>query len=384
MNRIAPVPGIAAVLMLLHGCHAVTKAEPVPPPTIAGDKVVMVPNSPQISSLVIEPAGTRQGSIVRLTGRVTWNDDATVRVFSPFAGRVKKILVAVGQRVKKGTPLVNIESPDFGQAQADARRADADFHQAERSLARIRDLYEHGAAPRKDLEAAENDLARARAERERTLARLASFGAGDKVVDEAFTLRSPLDGVVVERNVNPGQEVRPDQMLANAPQLFAPMFVITDPDTLWLQLDASERDLSRLTPGDALAVRTQAYPDETFTGRIDAIGDALDPATRTVKVRGTIDNRDRRLKAEMYVSVDIKKDGIATIEVSKRAVLMKNERYWVFVEEKQGSFKRTEVRIGDEHDGRITVLDGIGPGQRVVNEGGLLLEQLLETPEDST
>src|SRR5205823_10162629 len=145
-----------------------------------------------------------------------------------------------------------------------------------------RELYEHGASPKKDLDAAEADLARARSERERTARRLEFYGGSTTNVDQVYPLQSPLTGVVVEKNINPGQEVRPDQMLANAPQFFSPLFVITDPSHLWVQMDAGEQDVPRLKPGQPILVRSRAHPNEVFSGKIEVISDFFDPSTRTI------------------------------------------------------------------------------------------------------
>src|SRR5207302_1597659 len=145
----------------------------------------------------------------------------------------RKLFIDINQPVTRGAPLAEIQSAEFGQAQAEARKAASDFRRAQRNLDRVRDLFEHGAAPRKDFDSAEADFASAQAEKDRAEARLAIYGATAISGDHGFLLPSPLDGVLVEKNVNPGQEVRPDQMLANTPQFTAALFVVTDPSRLW-------------------------------------------------------------------------------------------------------------------------------------------------------
>ena len=112
----------------------------------------------------------------------------------------------------------------------------------------------------------------------------------------------------MDKNINPGQELRPDMMLGNVPQTFNPLFTISDPTTLWLQVDVAETDLPSLQAGLPLRVTSKAFPDRTFDGTLEKIGDTLDPATRTVRVRGLVSNPDKLLKAEMYVLVDIVQD----------------------------------------------------------------------------
>ena len=124
-------------------------------------------------------------------------------------------------------------------------------------------------------------------------------------MDQTYTLTSPIAGTVVERNINPGQELRPDQMVANSP----PLFVVTNPATLWAIFDASERDLVMLRVGKVIQVSTPAYRDERYLAKVEAIADFLDPATRTLKIRTRLDNLSRKLKAEMFVTADVASDG---------------------------------------------------------------------------
>ncbi len=367
------------LLAAMAGCHHKEKIPDPAPYHIEGQTIIIPSGSPQLASLNVEPVTLMHGTVVHMTGRLVWDEDVTVRVFSPFSGRVRRVLVEIGQSVQRGAPLVEIESPDYGQAQTDARRAETDFQLAERNLSRINDLFEHGAAAHKDIAAAQADYARSASEKERTSARLAALGGRDNIIDQAFILRAPLVGVVAEKNINPGQEIRPDQMLSNAP----PLFVITDPTRLWLQLDASERDLAALTPGSMLTVHSQAYPSRLFEGRLNLVTDMLDPQTRTLKVRGTIANPERMLKAEMYVNADLRKNDQDVIQVDKGAVLQRNEKYYLFIEDGPGRFTRKMITIGAENDGHITVIEGLSEGDRVVGEGSLLLEEWLESPEGS-
>ncbi|HTQ45672.1 MAG TPA: efflux RND transporter periplasmic adaptor subunit [Polyangiaceae bacterium] len=369
---------LLATLPLAAGCRSGAGASALPDPVVSGTLVSFPPNAPQLASLGVEPVRAATTADEEYFGRLTWNDDATVRVFTPFAGRVRRVLVDVGQTVERGTPLAEVESPDFGEAQAEARTAESDLQLAESNLARQRELYDHGAAALKDVEAAEAERARAAAQRARMKATLASCGASADSVTGLFVLRSPIAGTVVERTLTPGQEVRPDQMLANAPQLFSPLFVLSDPSRLWIQIDATEADLARLRPGAPIQLRCRAYPDHRFAGRIDVVSDAVDPSTHTVHARGTVENLQRLLKAEMFVDVELRGRSDAEPSVPSAAVFLKGERHYVFVEKRPGTFARREVTIEDEQDSQVRISAGVHAGERVVTDGCVLLEQLLD------
>ncbi|MBV8201200.1 MAG: efflux RND transporter periplasmic adaptor subunit [Acidobacteria bacterium] len=378
MNRL----GVAATLLAaLAGCHTERHAAAPAGPRIEGERIVYQENAVELASLSTAAAEPSPVGTVRTTGRLAWDEDRTARVFPPIGGRVRKLLADLAQRVERDAPLAAIESSDFGQAQADVDRAATDLAVAERTLARVRDLYEHAAAPHKDLEAAQADRDRAKVESERTSARLALLGGaggaaggrrggGQRAVDQHFVLRSPIAGVVVDRAINPGLEVRTDAQ--------TPLYVISDPSRLWVYLDVVEQDLASVRPGLPFILRCNAYPQRVFGGHFEVVGDTLDPSTRTVKARGSVDNPNRLLKAEMYVEVEVADPARRpALEVPSAAVVGDGARRYVFVAEGHGRFMRRAVSTGTERAGKTVIQAGLAPGQRVVVDGSLLLESLL-------
>lgn len=396
---------LIAASLLYGGCKKESAKEDEDRPKVEGDKITLPSESPQKSSLAVEVAKPVEKSIARLTGRLTWNEDATVRVFAPVAGRVEKIAAQPGSRISEGETLATLYSPDFAQAQADASRAVSGLKLTERTLARLRELLAHGAAPRKDVESAEDDLEAKRSENERAQARIKQYGTSLGSVDGRFPLKAPLSGIIVDKSINPGQEVRADQMLASDAKLLAPLFVISDPSRLSVTLDATELDIAGLRPGQKIQIQSRAYPDRTFEGKLDYIGQSLDPLTRTVKARGHVENPDSLLKAEMYVSVDVATDGEESlppasaitlnadlpvrsrpsstpIEIPAKAVFFKDNRHFVFVENSPDRYQRQSVEVGAEHLGRVRITSGVIAGQRVVTEGSLLLQAMTEGSKD--
>ena len=372
--------------LLSSACHRPTeKAPETPGIRVEAGKILLPEATLQSGSVSVEAAQRCDRSLAHLNGRLIWDEDVTVRVFTPFAGRVTQITTEVGKAVRKGDCLARIASPDYGQAQADYRKALSAYHLAEHNLTRTRELFEHGAAAQKDLYSAEADDESARSETERATARLALYGGNTNSVDQAYELKSPLDGVVVEKTVNPGQELRADSMLAQDPRLFAPLFVVTDPTRLWIQLEATELDLAKLKPNQEILIRARPFPGMVFKGKIEVIADFLDPAKRIVNVRGNLENPQRLLKAEMFVDADVPTDSGATsgADVPKKSVFGKKgekgaEKGFIFLEESPGRFERREVSVGPEHDDKVLLLDGVRPGQRVVTEGCLLLNKIFQ------
>ena len=365
---------IIASLMLFSACSRHAEDAPVPEPRVAGESIVFPAGSVQLGSIHSQVIAMQPVPATHLNGRLAWDEDRTVRIYTPFAGRVERILVQPGEKIRKGQPLAVIASPDFGQAQAEARRAESDYALAGKNLERLRELEQHGVAARKELQAAEADYERARAEFERARKKLALYGAARDGVDQTYTLSSPIAGVVVEKNINPGQELRPDQMVANAP----PLFVITDPATLWALLDAAEKDLPLLKPGKTITIHTPAYRDDDFPARITAVADFLDPITRTIKIRALLDNPLRKLKGEMYVTADVDANGQTELLVPAMAVFFQGEKHLVFIDDGGGKYTRRQVHTGDVRQNRVEILDGLRAGEKVVTEGSLMLQQTLQ------
>lgn len=365
---------VAATLALI-GCRPAPEKEERAGAIVRGETVAYPPDSPQVAALTTQAAEPARPGRVRLTGRLVWNEEATVRIFTAFEGRVTRIMSPVGQRIEAGLPLALISSPDFGQVQADAARAALDLKQAEQTLARLQELSAVGAAPQKELRTAETELSRARSEAQRATRRLEVHAGKPNAIDQEFVLRSPIAGVVVEKNINPGQIVRPDQITANAP----PLFVVTEPARLWVLLDAMEQDLPLLRVGSTVALRTPTYPEDSFTAVVEAIADAIDPASRTIKVRAAADNAQRRLKAEMYVTAEVDAPGVAGVEIPSAAVFLKGDRQYVFVEAPRGTYRRQAVQLGLARDGRQVVTKGLSVGDKVVSDGAVILDQMVAT-----
>jgi cobalt-zinc-cadmium efflux system membrane fusion protein len=277
--------------------------------------------------------------------------------------------------VRQGQVLAVLAAPELGVAQSEARKAEQDFALSQKNLARVDELFKAGVAPAKDLQAAQADEARTASERARTQARLKSLGIEAGNVDQRFSLRSPVAGVVVERSLNPGQEVRPDAAPPNG------VFVVSDPAHLWFVLDVAETALAAVQPGQEVQLTASALGEEHVTGRITHVADVVDPQTRSVKVRGTLDNKERRLKAEMFVTAEIKVPGQRGLLVPTSAIYLRGERHYVFVEAGAGRYVRREVKIGPVNDGHQVVLQGLQPGDKVIVDGNLLLEKILAAKE---
>jgi cobalt-zinc-cadmium efflux system membrane fusion protein len=328
-----------------------------------------------VEPLVQQPVG---GSVVT-SGRITFDDLKVAHVMSPVTGRVIRIDAQPGQRVKKGDPLAVIESPDVGTIFSDLQKAHAELISAEKDFKRQRELFDVHAGSQRDLEAAQGNHAKTRAEfeRARRKAQLLSGGRGGGG-SQGYTLRAPIAGEVIARNLNPGAEVQ-GQYSGGAVELFT----IGELDTVWVMADLFEMDLGRVKPGTACMVKVVAYPKQTFQGIADWVSDALDGTTRTAKVRCKLDNPDRALKPEMYATAALVVDRQRTLALPRSAVLHLGDQTMVFVElgsapDGRLRYERRPISISEEMGGDyLPVVRGIDAGDRVVTTGAITLSGML-------
>ena len=365
-----------AALTLLTACQ--DKTEPVaaaPAPIIQNNQLRYPANHPQLVLLVTTPAAAAKSIAVELPARLVWNEEKTQRIYPAFAGRVTRISTDVGQAVTSGQVLAQLASPEFGAAQADTSRAQADATLASQALKRQRELFEAGVVARKDLEQTEAEAARAQAEVARAQARTNLYGSATGV-NQQLGLRSDIRGVVVERNLNPGQEVRSDS--SNAP-----LFVVSDPSTLWVQIDAQEADVADLRPGAKVTLVVPTLADQTFEATVSAVTDQIDPTTRTIKIRAAVNNPKRLLKSEMLAKVRYERKVGPGVEVPATAVFLRGNQHYVFVQTEAGMFAPRDVTVSHEGPKTVLLSDGLKEGEQVVSQNGLLLARELRIAKEA-
>jgi cobalt-zinc-cadmium efflux system membrane fusion protein len=289
-------------------------------------------------------------------GRIAFDDAKVSHAFSPVTGRVTRVLAQPGQRVRWGTPLVVIRSPDVGTAFSDDVKARADLKAAERDLERQRKMFEVKAASARDVETAEDTYGKAEAEAARARQRLSLLTPeGVDAVTQEYTLPSRIDGRVIARTVNPGTEIQGQFGGGTAQELFT----IGSIDTVWLYADVPEAELSQVRMGAPVSVRVLAYPELTFRGQVEWVSPVLDPALRTARLRCSLANPDALLKPEMYATVAVERPPQRSLALPRKAVTRINEQSFVY------------VAAGARPDGkqvfqrrRVQLPDRTGPAQR--------------------
>lgn len=369
---------LAATLMLAACKEAPSALPPEPAAPILQDRQLRFPpGHPQLALLETAPAAAGTSVALELPARLVWNEERTQRVYPAFAGRVTAIASDIGQTVRPGGTLAMLASPDYGAAQADAAKARSDAEFTRKTAARQHELLEAGVAARKDAEQADADAARAQAELARAQARVSLYGA-PAGMDQKLALRATLGGIVVERNLNPGQEVRPDQAGPGTPALF----VVSDPTTLWVQIDAREADAAGMQRGATFVLEAPTLPGLRFEGHVAAVSDAIDPSTRTIKVRGVVANPKRQLRAEMLATARFERSLGSGVMVPASAVWLIGKQHGVFVQTAPGVFEPRDVGVGWQGPQQVLVSSGLEVGEQVVSGNTLLLGRMYRQAQE--
>jgi membrane fusion protein, heavy metal efflux system len=366
-------------LALLAACpNRVEQPRPRPQPPLT--ELWLWQDQVRAAKLVVEPLAPQPvGGLVVTSGRVTFDDLKVAHVMSPVTGRVTRIDAQPGQRVKKGDTLAVIESPDVGTVFSDLQKAHADLVSAEKDFKRQKELFDVHAGSQRDLEAAQGNYSKTKAELERAKrkAQLLSGGRGGGG-SQSYVLRAPIAGEVISRNLNPGAEVQGQYSGGSAE-----LFTIGELDTVWVLADLFEMDLGRVKQGTECIVKVVAYPKQTFKGVADWVSDTLDGATRTAKVRCKLDNPDRALKPEMYATASLSVDRQRALALPRSAILHLGDQTMAFVEldpspDGRMRFERRPVSVSEEMGGDyLPVIRGIVAGERVVVDGAVVLSGML-------
>src|SRR5438128_1083196 len=344
-----------------------------------------------ITLAAVGPKGFREEKTA--TGKIAFNEEFMTPVFSPYAGRVMRVLAKPGDVVKPGSPLLEIYTPDLVQAASDLigntastlAKAKTALTLARRNEERQHQLYLDKAAALKDWQQAQADVQNA--ESDVRAAEAALLAARDKLrtfdkseadiakleqgrsIDRMTVVPSPIAGTITARKVGPGQYIRQNNT--------DPLFMIADLSQMWMLANVYESDVPWIKVGQSVEVHVLAYPDTVFKATISYIGAAVDPATHRVDVRAVVDNHTLQLKPEMFANFRIiTRADMPYPALPLSAIMRDGEKASVWASQPEHQFVRREVKLGLEQDGYVQVLSGVQPGEQVATGGGLLLGTL--------
>jgi cobalt-zinc-cadmium efflux system membrane fusion protein len=350
------------------------------------------PTPAQLASLKLAPVATMTFRTAEVTdGKIAINGDRTTPVFSPYSGRVTKIIARQGDYVKQGAPLLALEASEFVQGQNDLIAAAAALRTArsQLNLAQVNEKRKHALYEAKggalqdwqqsqaDLITAQNNLRSAETALALVRNRLRILGKTDAQIDAlqnaqkidpvAFVL-APISGTVTDRQVGLGQYVQSGAS--------NPLYSIGDLSTVWLVANVREQDAPLMRLGALVEVRVLAFPRRVFKAKLTYVAPSVDPNTRRLPVRAEVENPDGALKPEMFASFSIITGSeSAAPAVPEEAIVYEGQTARVWVVQDAGTVASREIRIGRIDNGMVEVLAGVKSGERVVTSGTLFIDR---------
>lgn len=320
---------------------------------------------------VVKAESRPGGEGVNLLGEVGVNEETYSEVGSAVTSRAVRILASPGDSVRRGQPLVELQSLELGRARADYESARARSELARSSLARKRELAGR-VVPLREVQEAEANARAAEADLRGAVASLRALGlsegdlSSEGVAAARLVLRSPIAGTVIERNVVAGQMTDPSK----------PLFRVGDLSKLWLTVHAFERDAVRVRSGSVARVSFPALPGRLFTGTVTLVGRQVDTVSRTIPVRIEIENSGGVLRPGMSAAAWVRLgDAGGTVVAVPAASLQRLQDEWrVFIPKEEGMFEMRTVGRGRDLGGEVEIVSGLRPGERVVVDGAFLLK----------
>ncbi len=315
---------------------------------------------------------------IQVVGTVSFHEDHYAMVGPLVAGRISRLAAGVGDQVRRGQVIAEIESSEVGQARADLVAARARYIAAEANLRRETDLAEKKISSSRERELAQAQWATEQAGVRAAVMRLQAIGLAPADIENLekrdaaghVPIRAPIAGTIIERRVTLGQAV----------ERATDAFKIADLSYVWVTLDLYEKDLFRVHVSQDVELRTDARPGEVLHGRVAFIVPVIDEATRTAKVRLEFPNPKGVLQVGQLVTARIlaggKRDAVGVLAVPRSAVEQLEGKTIVFVKTGEG-FERRSVLLGSSGGDRVEVRAGLAPGDLVAVEGAFLLKSEL-------
>jgi len=364
---------VLVVLVRLAGAFNGGGGAPAP----AGSSSFRITDA-QLASLTIQPVASLPFRTEHITdGKIALNGDTSTPVFSPYSGRVVRLMAGIGEYVRRGAPLLAVEASEFVQAQSDLSNASAQLKLAQINEQRKHAAFDARGGALQDWQQAQADLVVAQSALSAARSRLRILGKTDGEIDAlaggaggpALTyLVAPISGVVTDRQVGPGQYLQAGGS--------TPVFTMADLATVWLVANVREVDAPGIERGQSVEVHVLALPGETFHATLTAVGPTVDPATRRVPVRAVLDNPGGRLKPEMFATFNIVTSAPTQAPaVPEDAVVYEGERARVWVVNPDRSVALREIRAGRTQNGMVEVLSGLQAGEQVVTRGSLFIDR---------
>ncbi|GAB3697665.1 efflux RND transporter periplasmic adaptor subunit [Spirosoma flavus] len=317
----------------------------------------------KLDSVITQPVRSE----LTLVGRVVADENRVIKVFPLVGGNVEDVKVELGDYVRKGQVLASIRSGEVADLERQGIQAQSDLLVAEKNLRVAQDLFETKLTSQREVVAAQKEVEKAQAESNRVKEVSRIYGIGKASM---YTVKAPIDGYVIEKNVNRDMQLRSD----NADNLFT----IGQINQIWVLANVNESDIRQVKTGMEAAVQTLSYPDEIFKGQVDKIYTVLDPNTKAMTVRIRLANQGMKLRPEMHATVTLRYEaGGQSATVPSSAVIFDRSKNYVLVFKSRSDIDVREVTVLKSLGDRAYISQGIKPGEKVISRNQLLVYNAL-------
>jgi cobalt-zinc-cadmium efflux system membrane fusion protein len=333
------------------------------------------------NGVVVAPAQKqRLSGVISATGKVEVNADRIAHVSPRISGKIVAVRASLGDSVSVGQTLATLDSVELGEALSRYHQSRTKLALAQSNMERVKSLVEKKIAARKDILQAETDFKIAQTELRSDEERLSLYGAsttslrGQSHKRPLLPVRSPIGGIITEKHAIVGELSDPSKNL----------FTVADLSSVWVLIDINEKDLAKVHRGQSATVTVGAFPDLKLKGRITYIADLVDGTTRTVKARIEVANPGRKLKPEMFASVELAlpADVQPVLVVPEDALQDIDGKKVLFaVAEKEDEFQPRKVELGRAAGGMVEIVAGLKEGERYVVKGSFILKSELKKGE---
>ncbi|MCB1142890.1 MAG: efflux RND transporter periplasmic adaptor subunit [Leptospiraceae bacterium] len=309
-----------------------------------------------------------------LVGEIAADPDRVAQISARISGRITKVYFKEGSTIKKNETIIEMESPDASRVRSDYLSSYSKYLVAEKKLKRVQELSRLRMSSEQELINAESEEKIMGAEL--SSAKSSLYVQGIPIPDMKnlneyslgkIQIRSPIQGIALSRTAIPGTQVTPSDTLG----------VIADINLVWFEVKVFEKDLSKIQMNSSATIELNAVPEKKFLGRVENIGNQVDPASRTINARIVLNNTDHQAKIGLFgkAKIDYEKGDVLTIP--NNSVFDWDNKKFCFLELKPMNYKIVEIKIEESSDGNeIEVLSGLNEGDRIVTEGVFSLKSI--------
>lgn len=361
------------VILLLAGavcaCARSSKSGETTTPQVRVDNdiIAVAPGSPVLERLTTgKVTATPYRATFTTSGMVQAIPARYAEIATPFAGRIVKSFVRLGQKVVQGSPIFEISSPSFFDTGKAYYQAKQEMELALKSLNREKDLLKNHVGVEKEVEEAEVNYELKKKDYENAVAALKVYqiDPGTMVLGQPLVVRSPIAGEVVKDNIVLGQYIKEDA---------GPLALVADLNKVWVVAHVKEKDIPLIRRLNRADIRLMAVSDTVFSGTVYHVSELLDEETRSVEVIIECDNRDRRLKPFMYGTVQLTDTPSRALVIPTSAVLQREDDCYVLVRESEDRYRKVRISVSSSDERQTVVSSGLGDGDEVVTEGAFYL-----------